>query len=132
MTAIFADTAFYLALLNADDELHARAMAVAATLGASMVTTTWILTEVLDACSRPGFRIVATHFVAALKVDPQVTIVPASDALFDRGFDLFKHRPDKDWSLTDCISFVVMEEHGVRESLTADHHFEQAGFRVLL
>jgi predicted nucleic acid-binding protein len=52
--------------------------------------------------------------------------------LFERGLSLYSRRPDKDWSLTDCISFVVMEEHGLRDVLTADHHFQQAGFTILL
>ncbi len=132
MTAVFADTAFYLALLNADDELHPRAAELAATLNASMVTNAWILTEVLDALSRPEFRRTVVGFIEAIKVDPRVTVVPASQELFDRGFDLFKRRPDKEWSLTDCISFAVMDAEGISESLTSDHHFEQAGFRVLL
>jgi predicted nucleic acid-binding protein len=52
--------------------------------------------------------------------------------LFDAGLELYSRRPDKEWSLTDCISFVVMEEHGLTEALTTDHHFEQAGFTALL
>lgn len=132
MNVVFADTAFYLALLNADDELHPRAAELAATLGASMVTTAWILTEVLDALSQPEFRSMAVGFIEALSLDPKVTIMPATQELFDRGFDLFKRRPDKGWSLTDCISFAVMQEQGISDSLSADHHFEQAGFRVLL
>ena len=55
-----------------------------------------------------------------------------SEALFEAGFNLFEARPDKDWSLTDFISFVVMEREGLTEALTGDHHFEQAGFTALL
>ncbi len=128
----FADTSYYLAFLNADDELHPRAATMTPTLGAGLVTTAWVLTELVDAFSRPALRPVVIGFVEDLVRDPEVTIVPASQELFDRGFELFKRRPDKEWSLTDCISFVVMEERGIAESLTADHHFEQAGFRVLL
>lgn len=58
--------------------------------------------------------------------------MPPSRSLFDRGIELYNARDDKDWSLTDCISFVVMEEHGIKEALTGDRHFEQAGFRALL
>jgi hypothetical protein len=58
--------------------------------------------------------------------------VPASRELFDSGWALYQDRPDKDWSLTDCISFVAMRERGIIEALTGDHHFEQAGFRALL
>jgi len=58
--------------------------------------------------------------------------LPASQELFERGLNLYRQRPDKDWSLTDCISFVVMREHGVTKALTADRHFEQAGFAILL
>ena len=64
--------------------------------------------------------------------DRRVTIVPAAQDLFEQGVDLFANRPDKDWSLTDCISFIVMQEYGLTEALTADHHFEQAGFKILI
>ena len=59
-------------------------------------------------------------------------IVPASQDVFEQGVELFENRLDKDWSLTDCISFIVMRERGLTEALTGDHHFEQAGFRALL
>jgi predicted nucleic acid-binding protein len=67
-----------------------------------------------------------------VRADPYYVMVPASQELLDRGVTLYRQRPDKDWSLTDCISFVVMRERGITEALTADHHFEQAGFVALL
>ncbi len=63
---------------------------------------------------------------------PQLAVVPASHDLFDRGVDLFRRRHDKDWSMTDCISFALMEDEGMTQALTTDHHFEQAGFTILL
>ena len=60
------------------------------------------------------------------------TVVGHVPAAYQAGFDLFANRPDKDWSLTDCISFGVMTERGLTEALTADRHFEQAGFRAVL
>jgi uncharacterized protein len=130
--AMFADTAYYLALLNVNDELHERAVAFTPAFDGRLLTTAWVLTEVVDALSRPAFRSTVVDFVKALLTDPQVTTIPASQQLFDRGFDLFSRRPDKEWSLTDCISCVVMQEHGLTEALTADHHFQQMGFRTLL
>lgn len=59
-------------------------------------------------------------------------IVPVNQALFDQGWVLYKQRPDKDWSLTDCISFVVMMRDAIIQAFTSDHHFEQAGFIKLL
>jgi hypothetical protein len=70
--------------------------------------------------------------VDELLADPNVTVIPASPELFRAGLDLYGRRLDKEWSLTDCISLVVMEERGLREALTADPHFKQAGFKVLL
>jgi predicted nucleic acid-binding protein len=67
-----------------------------------------------------------------LQNDPNTVIVEASHDSFVRGVELFAARPDKSWSLTDCTSFVVMEDHGIREALTGDHHFEQAGYVALL
>jgi uncharacterized protein len=129
---VFADTAYYLAFLNIHDELHARSTEFTVGFDGLLLTTTWVLTEVVDALSRPAFRSTVVDFILAIRTDSQVTIVPASQELFDRGFDLFARRPDKEWSLTDCISCVTMQEHGLTDALTSDRHFRQMGFRTLL
>jgi uncharacterized protein len=129
---VFADTVYYLALLNVRDELHGRAAEFTPDYDGRLLTTAWVLTELADALCRPPFRATVVEFVAALRTDPEVTILPASQELFDRGFDLFARRPDKEWSLTDCISCVAMQDRGLTEVLTSDHHFEQMGFRTLL
>lgn len=132
MKEVFADTAYYLALLNVHDELHGRSVEFTPLFNGRLLTTTWVLTEVADALCRPPFRSTVVEFIAALQIDPQVTILPASQELFDRGFDLFARRADKEWSLTDCISCVAMQERGLTDVLTSDHHFEQMGFHALL
>lgn len=132
MTAYFADAFFYLALLNPRDEYHTRVTEFAAGFDDPTVTTTWVLTELADALSAREHRQSVAEFLGALLTDPAVEIIPPSSGLFERGLRLFRERPDKGWSLTDCISFVVMEERGIRDALTGDHHFEQAGFAALL
>jgi predicted nucleic acid-binding protein len=132
MTTYFADTFYFLALLNRDDAAHRRAAAIAAQLPGPLVTTAWVLTEVADAMAAPANRPAFLNLLAILRSNPAVEIVPADAALFDQGVDLYSRRPDKEWSLTDCISFNVMTQHGLTEALTADHHFEQAGFRAVL
>jgi len=131
MNVVFADAYYYLALLNRADQDHRRALALSREYRAGQLTTTWVLTEVADAFASPPQRDLFPTFLAQLRASPCVTIVPPSLALFDRAVGLYATRPDKERSLTDCVSFVVMEERGVREALTCDHHFEQAGFRVL-
>ena len=64
--------------------------------------------------------------------DPKTHIIAAERSLYDAGFDLYAQRPDKDWSFTDCISFVVMQRFGLKDALTVDHHFGQAGYRCPL
>jgi uncharacterized protein len=90
------------------------------------------LAEVFDAFSKLAYRKLASDFAHDLRSDPEVMIYPATQELFDAGLYLFSQRLDKEWSLTDCISFVVMEQNNVHEVLTADHHFQQAGFKILL
>ena len=90
------------------------------------------LTEVGDAFSQPGARQQFIRLLDLLRQQPDVEIVPSTSDLFRRGTDFFSARLDKEWSLTDYISFVVMGELGITDTLTSDHHFEQAGFRVLL
>ena len=132
MTPVFADTFYYLALMNPDDRAHARAIEFSDTLIEPVVTTTWVLTEVADALRAPsqrkGFRRLLDH----IQADSTTVIVPPSQELFERGVEFYGQRPDKEWSLTDCVSFVVMAEEGITDALTGDHHFEQAGFVALL
>jgi predicted nucleic acid-binding protein len=96
------------------------------------VTTAWVLTEVADAMAAPPNRPLFLRLIEGFRTLRIVEVVPATPELFDRGIELYGRRPDKSWSLTDCISFVVMTERDITEALTGDHHFEQAGFRALL
>jgi hypothetical protein len=132
MKVLFADTFYYLALLNPHDVAHRQAVALSQTLKAHTVTTVWVITEVGDACASSSQRRSFLVFLDGIRSSSTVTVIPPSMELFDAGITLFSRRPDKDWSLTDCISFVVMDRMGLTEALTADRHFQQAGFVPLL
>jgi len=129
---LFVDTSYYFGLLNASDHLHDAVMRFTEGFDGAMVTTAWVLTELANGMSRPVNRAVFVAFVEDLRSDSRMTIVEPSQALFDQGLELYAQRPDKDWSLTDCISFVVMRQQGLTDALTGDRHFEQAGFKALL
>ncbi|MCY3021470.1 MAG: PIN domain-containing protein [Planctomycetota bacterium] len=132
MKEVFADTFYFLAMCNPDDAAHARAFEAYDDSSALLVTTAWVLTELGDALCDPAHRPRFLGLVRTLAADPEALILPASDELFRSGIEFFGQRPDKAWSLTDCTSFVVMERRGIREALTGDRHFEQAGFKALL
>ena len=132
MSHVFADTFFFLALLNKTDEAHNLAVAFARTDSRPYLTTEWFLTEIGDAFSARGSRSQFLRLLELLNSDRQSLVVPATHELFERGVALYSLRLDKDWSLTDCISFVVMRERGITDALTGDHHFIQAGFNALL
>ncbi len=130
---VFADTYFYLALLNPHDVVHSTARQWSS--GSSIrqvVTTDWVLLELADAMHMPYERTVAASFIADLRVAVNTRIVPASEELLERGFALYASRPDKAWSLTDCLSFVVMADERLTQALTGDHHFTQAGYEALM
>lgn len=132
MTTVFADTSFYAAFLSHRDLHHANAVTLAAANPATIVTTEFVIIELVNSFSRSSSRATVIEFIRSLRGDGDTMIVPATSELLQRGFELYSHRPDKEWSLTDCISFVVMEEYGITEALTSDGDFEQAGFTKLL
>jgi predicted nucleic acid-binding protein len=133
MKIAFADSSFYVALLISRDANHAKAKTAARSWTGAVVTTDYVLTEVANyMAGNAKRRAKFGQLHAELEADPNTRIIESSHELWSRGVNLYLQRPDKEWSLTDCISFVVMEEHGLHEALTADHHFEQAGFKVLL
>lgn len=132
MTRTFADTFYFLGVLNTDDPAHQRSSEFADMYRGEIWTTGWVLTELVDAMSHPANRRLVVDFLADLRAAPRTTVVPFSEELAAAGLRLFAARPDKHWSLTDCISFIVMGREGITNALTGDHHFEQAGFRILL
>ena len=135
MRSIFADTGYFIALLSQTDALHLRALSLANTLAARkahLTTTDAVLIETLDGFARHHRRDLAAAFIAELDGDANVAVVPTTTVLFHKGLNLFTTRSDKTWSMTDCLSFVVMRERKITRALAADRHFVQAGFEALL
>ncbi len=132
MNRVFADSLYFFAALNPRDKAHQKATEFAAKHDERTVTTAWVLTELADGLAATPQRGAFARLVARLQADPHNEIVPPTEELMARGTELYDSRPDKEWSLTDCISFVVMQDREIADALTGDHHFEQAGFRALL
>lgn len=132
-TPLFLDTAYVLALLNPNDFHHQQAKNLLPEMknASELWITEAILVEIGNALARLD-RSAAIDFINSCNVTPDVNVVTVDHALMDRAIDLYQSRVDKEWGLTDCISFIVMSDHGLNEALTADKHFEQAGFRILL
>lgn len=131
MSAAFADTFYFLALLNSNDEAHAKAVDYVSRI-AKLITTEWVLTELADGLASSRQRAMFLQTRNELLADRNVLVIPFAMDLYREAIELYAARPDKEWSRTDCISFVVMRREAVNEALTGDHHFEQAGFVALL
>jgi predicted nucleic acid-binding protein len=133
---LFLDSSYIIALAIPADHLHVEAVVRADWLrrnpDVGLVTTRAVLLEIGNALGRLRFRSAAIAVLGAIASDPRIQIVPLADDLYEEALSLFRERPDKEWGMTDCVSFVVMQRLGLQDALTADHHFEQAGFRALL
>ena len=132
---VFLDAAYLVALAIPRDQFHAAAVRLMEEVLArriKMVTTRAVLLDFGNSLANPKLRPRAVRVFETFESDPFIEIVPLSEELFHKGLTLFRQRADKAWGLTDCISFVVMSERGISEALTADEHFEQAGFVALL
>jgi len=129
---ILIDTGYCLALLRPRDALYQRAQAWATAIREPLAVTEYVLLEAVNALSKPPSRAKVPALLARTRSDPNIEVISASCGLFEAGLQLHAQRPDKEWSLTDCISFVVMQRRGITRALAYDHHFEQAGFEALL
>jgi predicted nucleic acid-binding protein len=132
---LFLDTSFVIALSHSNDSYHARAKTLDREMsqqGVGCLLHSGILLEIGDGFSRKERREKGEQLLDHLLNEDGYDIVQATDDLILRGFDLFRSRKDKFWGLTDRISFVIMDEAGITHALTADIHFQQAGFRALL
>jgi uncharacterized protein len=135
MKSVFVDSFYWIARLDPMDQWHSRAKEADATLaGCRLYTTYEILTELLAFYAGRGayLRKAAAATVSRILANPNITVVPQTRELFEAAFGRYKDRLDKEWSLTDCISMLVMERNEIVEVLTHDKHFSQAGFKALL
>jgi predicted nucleic acid-binding protein len=134
-TEVFLDTAYAIALSSSRDEHYQKALFLADRLeadGTILITTRAIILEIGNALSKQGYRQAAVILMESLEEDPNVEIVPLTEELYKEAFDMYAKRMDKEWGITDCISFIVMSERGIQKALTTDRHFTQAGFEALL
>jgi predicted nucleic acid-binding protein len=132
---VFLDTLGLIAVVNVDDQWHSQAESAWQDLlkaNTSFLTTSLVLIEMADGLSRIRQRSLAIDLYDRLRSSQQVEIVQVNEAMEARAWDLFRERQDKEWGMTDCVSFVVMRDRNLQEAFTNDRHFEQAGFVRLL
>lgn len=132
---VFLDTSYAIALSVESDSNHHTALKIAGSLetfGTKLVTTRAVLLEIGNALSNQRLRKAAVRLLNALENDATVEIVEMTRELYQRTFNLFQNRADKNWGVIDCVSFTVMADVSLTEALTADVHFQQAGFTPLL
>jgi len=135
MERVFADTSYWIALLNPRDELHQTASTTSRDYSpGQIVTSEMVLTGFLNSFSDygPRLRQAAATAVGALREASEIVIFPQTTQLFEKALQRYRDMADKNWSLTDCASFVIMEEEKLTAALTHDRHFAQAGFQTLL
>jgi predicted nucleic acid-binding protein len=129
---VFADSAYWIALLVKQDQYHQRVQARTPLIAGRITTTIPVLLETANALSRPAWRPSVVALIEHLRQRADVQLIPLEPNLWERGWELYRNRPDKAWGLTDCVSFLVMQETGLTDALTTDEHFRQAGFRAVL
>ena len=135
MPTVLVDTAAWIALVNTRDELHSRADQTLTELrrgNVALLTTEFVLLEVANALCTSAWRAKAVKLIDGFRSLPDLRIIPADTILLAAGWELYRSRPDKEWSLTDCTSIVVLQKEHIEQVFTSDHHFEQAGFVTLL
>lgn len=131
---VFVDTSYVLALFNKSDEFHSKAVALKDLTRRpnTVITTEAILLEIGNALSKKDMRQKCSSFIKGFYETDNIEVVPITTSLIKDSLEFFEKRPDKEWGLVDCVSFVVMKRRSVKYALAADDHFVQAGFKALL
>lgn len=133
---LLLDTTYVQALLNRRDQHHQKAKQLLprVRVASLVLITEAVLLEIGNALRAVKHRKAAARFIKGCydDSDPNLRVVPTDTRLIKRSLELFESRPDKDWSLTDCISFVVMQDRNIRDAVTADGNFLQASYRALM
>ncbi len=134
-STVFLDTGFAIALLAPRDQYHKNALILANQIRQNkvkIITSDAVLLEIGAALAKSAYRSAAVKFIDSLRADSNVEIVSLDRQLFNSAYQLFRERTDKEWSLADCASFIIMKERCIVQALAADDHFAQSGFVPLL
>jgi uncharacterized protein len=132
---VYVDAAGWIALVNRRDALHTRAVGIYKQRlqeQCQFITASVVLLEVGNWLSPAPLRALAIDLLHRIEQSHRIEVIHVTPELYAKGWELYGNRLDKDWGIIDCISFVIMQERNITEALTGDHHFEQAGFNVLL
>jgi hypothetical protein len=132
MSSIFLDTGYLIALVNKKDDLHKVALNASRNFHGPFITTQLVLIELANGLCLPPQRPLAIKIIETMRDNPLTTIVECTSNRFEKALALFKKRPDKSWGMVDCFSFIAMDELGVKQALTFDEHYKQAGYNVPL
>ena len=127
---ILVDTGYLVAIAQPADALHLRAVSWAKMVSEPTLVTEHVLWETVNFLSTPGDRPKVRCLIDHIQSATAFEIAFATCEMFEAGLGLHSQRSDKEWSLTDCISFLIMQRRGIERALTYDHHFEQAGFEA--
>jgi len=128
---VFLDTYGLIAWINTRDAAHQQVKSYLQSYSGRIVTTEWVLLEFADAFSQASTKPLAIEAIKRIRRLPMFVVVGFESSITKAGYSLYESRLDKDWSLTDCLSFAVMTQQKLSEALTGDHHFEQAGFQAI-
>ncbi len=132
---VFLDASYCIALSSPKDKYHKNAILLSNYLeenNVKIVTTRAVIMEIINALSKIKYRQACIDLIISIEADQTIEIIPITEDLFSQAFSLFQKRIDKEWGITDCLSFVVMKGNSITDALTADIHFKQAGFNALL
>ncbi|MEO7718280.1 MAG: PIN domain-containing protein [Capsulimonas sp.] len=132
---VFLDTSYIIALSTPKDNHHLQAANLSKTIASTrpkLITSRGVLLEIGNSLSKVQYRKIGVAILNALTNDPGLEIIDVTSTLYRDALALYSSRPDKEWGLTDCLSFTIMEQRGIQQALTADEHFIQAGYQALI
>ncbi|MBI4685823.1 MAG: type II toxin-antitoxin system VapC family toxin [Nitrospirae bacterium] len=132
MSGIFLDTGYLIALVNKKDNLHKAAVEASEKFHGPFLTTQLVLIELANSLCLPPQKPLAIKIIDKIQSDPLTTVIPLTYDRFEKALSLYKKRTDKSWGMIDCFSFIAMDEFSVKQALTFDEHFRQAGYKVPL
>jgi predicted nucleic acid-binding protein len=132
MSILFLDTGYLIALINKNDNLHKKARVASQEFHGPFLTTDLVLVELANSLSMATQRQLAIKVIDTIRADSLTTVIPFGADSFEKTFSFYRKRSDKTWGMIDCFSFITMDELGVKQALTFDDHFKQAGYATPL